>query len=82
MKQFGTPNMKFTPYVCTRQYRAPELFLQTNYYTQKTDIWSLGCIFYFIYTGKTLFFCESKTTVGMVTKIFSISGTPNVIIKL
>lgn len=50
-KEFGTPGRKFTPYVCTREYRAPELYLLTNYYTQKADIWSLGCLFYYIYTG-------------------------------
>ena len=81
-KEFGTPNRKFTPYVCTKQYRAPELFLQTNYYTQKTDIWSLGCIFYYIYKGETLFLPDSNSSVAMMIKIFSLTGTPSVELML
>jgi len=38
----------------TRYYRAPEVILGT-YYTEKIDVWSIGCIIYELYTGRILF---------------------------
>jgi len=38
----------------TRYYRAPEIILGLHY-TEKIDIWSIGCLLYEIYTGKILF---------------------------
>jgi len=35
---------ELTPYVVTRYYRAPEVIL-TGVYTDKVDIWSVGCMF-------------------------------------
>tara|TARA_B110001452_G_scaffold266617_1_gene273959 strand:+ start:2850 stop:4010 length:1161 start_codon:yes stop_codon:yes gene_type:complete len=32
------------PYVCTRAYRAPELFFGSHGYRFAPDIWSLGCV--------------------------------------
>ena len=37
------PNL--TTMVVTRWYRAPELFLGDRKYSDKIDIWSVGCIF-------------------------------------
>lgn len=34
-----------TSHVVTRWYRAPELILLTNTYTEAIDVWSVGCIF-------------------------------------
>lgn len=34
-----------TSHVVTRWYRAPELILMTNTYTEAIDVWSVGCIF-------------------------------------
>jgi mitogen-activated protein kinase 15 len=39
----------------TRCYRPPEIFFGDTNYTQKVDIWSLGCLLYEVVTGKTLF---------------------------
>jgi len=39
----------------TRQYRAPEVILQCCALNEKSDIWSLGCILYELYTGILLF---------------------------
>ena len=39
----------------TRQYRAPEVILQCCPINNKTDIWSIGCILYELYTGDMLF---------------------------
>jgi|SaaInlStandDraft_5_1057022.scaffolds.fasta_scaffold06427_5 serine/threonine-protein kinase SRPK3 len=38
----------------TRYYRAPEVILGTHY-TEKIDVWSIGCIIYELYTGRILF---------------------------
>ena len=38
----------------TRYYRAPEVILGL-YYTEKIDVWSIGCIIYELYTGRILF---------------------------
>ncbi len=35
-----------TPYVVSRCYRAPELFLASSDYDVKIDIWAFGVIFY------------------------------------
>jgi serine/threonine protein kinase len=43
-----------TPKMCTVNYRAPEV-CYTKTYNEKCDIFSLGCVFYFILTGKELF---------------------------
>eukprot|EP00828_Plagiopyla_frontata_P042700 TRINITY_DN644_c0_g1_i3.p1 TRINITY_DN644_c0_g1~~TRINITY_DN644_c0_g1_i3.p1 ORF type:complete len:345 (-),score=68.06 TRINITY_DN644_c0_g1_i3:152-1186(-) len=40
-----TQQSKLTQHVVTRWYRAPELILIEKKYTDKIDIWSLGCIF-------------------------------------
>jgi mitogen-activated protein kinase 1/3 len=34
-----------TEYVVTRWYRAPEVILNASKYTDKIDVWSIGCIF-------------------------------------
>ena len=41
-------------YVQSRFYRAPEVILRLKY-TEKVDIWSLGCILVELYTGEPLF---------------------------
>jgi serine/threonine protein kinase len=35
-----------TPRVCTPDYRAPEVWLCVKKYTEKIDIWSMGCILF------------------------------------
>jgi serine/threonine protein kinase len=39
----------------TTSYRAPELIQDNPIYTQKVDIWALGCIFYEVITGQKAF---------------------------
>ncbi|WFD36078.1 mitogen-activated protein kinase [Malassezia cuniculi] len=44
-----------TEYVATRWYRAPEIMLTFKEYTKAIDIWSVGCIFAEMITGRPLF---------------------------
>jgi dual-specificity kinase len=45
----------FTGIINTRQYRSPEVTLQSFEWNEKSDIWSLGCILMELYTGSLLF---------------------------
>jgi serine/threonine protein kinase len=44
-----------TFYICTRQYRPPEVITSTSKGERSIDIWSLGCILYELVTATTLF---------------------------
>lgn len=52
--------------VITLNYKSPEIMLGSDSYDFSVDIWSLGCIFYFIATGETLF--NGDTEIGMLFK--------------
>ena len=41
-------------------YRAPELLLGAKHYGTAVDVWALGCVFYFMVTGTTLFKAEGE----------------------
>lgn len=45
----------FTDQIQTRQYRSPEIILQSKRWGASTDIWSLGCIIFELITGDYLF---------------------------
>ena len=63
-----------TQYVATRWYRAPELMFTRNY-TEKIDIWSLGCIFSELITRKPLF--PSKNSMELLKLIFDTLEIPD-----
>ncbi|XP_041994451.1 mitogen-activated protein kinase 20-like [Salvia splendens] len=72
-----TPTTIFwTDYVATRWYRAPEL-CGSFYakYTPAIDIWSIGCIFAEVVTGKPLF--PGKNVVHQLDMITDLLGTPS-----
>lgn len=46
--------------VVTKCYRPPELFLGNSVYSNKVDIWSLGCVIVELFTRKTCFSMESS----------------------
>lgn len=55
-REFGTPDIDYSKRVCTAEYRAPEIFFETSYYTEKSDIWAFGCTFATFFTRKDLFY--------------------------
>ncbi|KDP38056.1 hypothetical protein JCGZ_04699 [Jatropha curcas] len=66
----------WTDYVATRWYRAPELCGSfSSKYTPAIDIWSIGCIFAELLTGKPLF--PGKNVVHQLDIITDLLGTPS-----
>ncbi|KAJ7981912.1 Mitogen-activated protein kinase [Quillaja saponaria] len=72
-----TPTTIFwTDYVATRWYRAPELCGSFfSKYTPAIDVWSIGCIFAEVLTGKPLF--PGKSVVHQLDLITDLLGTPS-----
>ncbi|XP_023554218.1 mitogen-activated protein kinase 15-like isoform X1 [Cucurbita pepo subsp. pepo] len=72
-----TPTTIFwTDYVATRWYRAPELCGSFfSKYTPAIDIWSIGCIFAEVLTGKPLF--PGKNIVHQLDLMTDLLGTPS-----
>ncbi|GLT47503.1 hypothetical protein SLA2020_211960 [Shorea laevis] len=72
-----TPTAIFwTDYVATRWYRAPELCGSFfSKYTPAIDIWSIGCIFAELLTGKPLF--PGKNVVHQLDLMTDLLGTPS-----
>jgi mitogen-activated protein kinase 7 len=64
-----------TEYVATRWYRAPEIMLSFKSYTKAIDMWSVGCIFAELLSGKPLF--KGRDYVDQLNQILSILGTPD-----
>jgi serine/threonine protein kinase len=66
-----------TNYVITRWYRPPELFLQQgkkwSSYTDRVDVWSVGCIIAEMLVGCTVF--PGKSDDDQLTQIWQIRGS-------
>ena len=48
------PGAKYTEYVATRWYRAPELLVGDTQYGPAVDVWAIGCLFAELMTGQPL----------------------------
>ncbi|CXI26975.1 cdc2-related protein kinase 1 [Plasmodium berghei] len=68
-------NPNFTKNVVTLWYRAPELLLGEKCYTNKIDMWSIGCIFAEMILKKPLFLGENE--VDQMWKILNLLGLPD-----
>ncbi|KAL6644239.1 hypothetical protein ACP70R_015847 [Stipagrostis hirtigluma subsp. patula] len=69
-------NVFWTDYVATRWYRAPELCGSFfSKYSPAIDIWSIGCIFAEILTGKPLF--PGKNVFHQLDLMTDLFGTPS-----
>ena len=58
----------------TLYYRAPEIFFGDFYYTNKIDIWSIGCVFAELIIGQPLF--KGGNELSTLSKIIDIIGCP------
>ena len=74
-RAFGIPFNTFSNEVVTLWYRAPDVLLGSRAYTTSIDIWSAGCIFAEMCTGKPLF--PGTANEDQLIKIFRLMGTPN-----
>jgi serine/threonine protein kinase len=63
-----------TEYVVTRWYRAPELLVSNSTYSEKIDIWSIGCILGEILRRKPLF--PGSDYINQLKLIVDTLGTP------
>lgn len=68
------PHLKLSPIVVTLWYRAPEILLESPTYGKAIDIWSVGCIFAEMLTGKAFF--QGDSQIGQLMNIFQHLGTP------
>lgn len=64
-----------TPYIVSRYYRAPELILACSDYTNKIDIWAIGCIFAELLTLRPLF--PGKTEGSQLIEQVAVLGLPS-----
>jgi cyclin-dependent kinase len=71
---YGIPVKNYTHEVVTLWYRPPDVLLGNKTYGTTVDIWSIGCIFAEMVTGKPLFMGKSES--DQLKKIFKIRGTP------
>eukprot|EP00730_Choanoeca_flexa_P012677 TRINITY_DN4512_c0_g1_i1.p1 TRINITY_DN4512_c0_g1~~TRINITY_DN4512_c0_g1_i1.p1 ORF type:complete len:577 (+),score=117.89 TRINITY_DN4512_c0_g1_i1:44-1732(+) len=63
-----------TEYVATRWYRAPEVLLSFETYTQAIDVWSVGCILAEMLGRRYLF--PGRDYLHQLSLILSLLGTP------
>tara|TARA_B100000945_G_scaffold321546_1_gene336830 strand:+ start:526 stop:1425 length:900 start_codon:yes stop_codon:yes gene_type:complete len=74
-KRIGLHRRTHSLEVVTLWYKAIELLLGNEKYNESIDIWSLGCVFFEIDTGKPLFMGDSE--IGMISLIYRLLGNPN-----
>ncbi|CAN4088416.1 unnamed protein product [Withania somnifera] len=64
-----------TSRVVTLWYRPPELLLGSMEYGASVDLWSVGCVFGELLTGKPIL--QGRTEVEQLHKIFKLCGSPS-----
>lgn len=68
------PDARMTNRVITLWYRPPELLLGSDRYGPAIDMWSVGCIFAELLTGRPIF--PGKDELDQLDKIFNLLGSP------
>src|ERR1700722_16600037 len=74
-RAFGAPVRTYSNEVVTLWYRAPDVLLGSTMYSTNIDIWSIGCIFAELVTGRPLF--PGSDVTDQLQRIFKSLGTPN-----
>lgn len=70
----GGAGVAMTEYVATRWYRAPEVMLAYEHYTQAMDLWSVGCIMGEMLGRRVLF--AGTNYVHQLALIVALCGSP------
>jgi cyclin-dependent kinase len=73
-RAFEIPVHRMTHDVVTLWYRPPDVLLGSTKYGCNIDIWSAGCIFAEMTTGKPVF--AGRTDASQLAKIFGVLGWP------
>jgi serine/threonine protein kinase len=73
-RPFGAPVRSYSPEVVTLWYRSPDVLLGSKFYSTSIDMWSIGCIFAEMVTGRP--FATGNTPFDQLLKIQKILGTP------
>jgi len=73
-RSFGIPVRSYTHEVVTLWYRSPEVLLGSRHYSTPIDLWSVGCIFAEIASGRPLF--PGRNDNDQLLRIFKVLGTP------
>lgn len=64
-----------TEYVATRWYRAPEIMLNSRGYSKSIDVWSVGCIFAEMISGRAIF--PGRHYLDQLQLILRVVGSPS-----
>lgn len=75
-RAFGIPVRGYSHEVVTLWYRAPDVLLGSKHYSTSIDMWSVGCIFAEMLTGRPLFAGSDAKT--QLDKIFRVMGIPSI----
>lgn len=74
-RAFGIPVHTFSNEVVTLWYRPPDVLLGSTHYSTSIDIWSAGCIFAELATGRPLF--PGKNNEDQLSLVFKVLGCPD-----
>jgi len=74
-RAFGIPVRSYTHEVVTLWYRAPDVLMGSRKYSTPVDLWSVGCIFGEMASGRPLF--PGTSDADQLLRIFNTLGTPD-----
>ncbi|GES83036.1 protein serine/threonine kinase [Rhizophagus clarus] len=73
-RAFGIPVRSYSHEVVTLWYRAPDVLMGSRQYSTSIDVWSAGCIFAEMASGRPLF--PGSSIKDQLLRIFKVLGTP------
>ncbi|CAM0137970.1 unnamed protein product [Umbelopsis sp. WA50703] len=73
-RAFGIPVRNYSHEVVTLWYRAPDVLMGSRQYSTSIDLWSAGCIFAEMASGRPLF--PGSSIQDQLVRIFKVLGTP------
>jgi len=74
-RSFGAPVRSYSHEVVTLWYRSPDVLLGSKHYSTSIDMWSVGCIFWEMLTGRPLF--PGSNINDQLIRIQKALGTPD-----